>query len=196
MIKAILFDAVGVLIHSVMFSDRLAVEHGISKEQTNRFFDGPFKECRLGNADLKEVIQPYLIEWGWDKGVDAFLDYWFKSEHIIDEKLIQFVQELRAKGIICVVATNQEKHRAEYMLEKMNFAKSFDKLYASAHIGYKKPNAEFYTKVIEDLGIEKTEALFFDDSEENVYSAEQFGMNAEIYTTFERFKDTLKQYSL
>ena len=81
------------------------------------------------------------------------------------------------------------------MLEKMGFAESFDKLYASAHLNSKKPRLDFYENIIKDLGdVKKEEILFWDDTEENVTGAIQFGIQAELYVSVEDFKTKMKNY--
>jgi putative hydrolase of the HAD superfamily len=196
MIKVIIFDADGVLVHSDRrFSVALAEKHGISTETTLPFFSGPFQDCLVGNGDLKETIAQYLPSWGWDRGVDAVLDYWFELEHDTDEELVEYIQGLRKQGMMCLLATNNEKYRFEYMLKRMGFAKSFDRTYSSAHLGHKKPNYEFFQKIFSDLkNIEKNEILFFDDATENIQGAKDFGINADLYESFDDFKDKKKKY--
>ena len=195
MLKVLLLDADGVLITGGMFSAHLEREYGIPKERTLPFFMGPFKECILGNADLKEVLAPHLAEWRWDKGVDAMLKFWFEAEHVINEPLVAYVQTLRKQGIRCYVATNQERHRAAYLLNEMGFSTSFDGLFASAHLGHKKPDKAFYAKVMESLpDVKKEEVLFWDDSKENVDAAKEFGMQAEVYRSFEDFKEKMEHH--
>ena len=194
-IRAVIFDVDGVLVNAERFSDRFAREHGIAVERITPFFTGTFADCLIGRADLKDVIVPYLSEWGWTTGVDSFLEYWFTSEHSVNVELVDVVQSIRMQGVKCVVATNNEKHRVEYMSSSMDFSKTFDKLYASSHVGFMKPDPAFYRAVLEDLQVAAEEALFFDDSHTNVTAAAQLGMNAELYTTFERFQRTLGRYA-
>ena len=66
MIKALLFDADGVLVNGEMFSNHLLRDHGLDSEVTAPFFKGPFTDCVIGKADLKAVIAPYLQQWGWN----------------------------------------------------------------------------------------------------------------------------------
>lgn len=198
MIKVIIFDADGVLIpHTRKFSTLLQEDFGIPLEKTAEFFSGPFQDCLVGKADLKETVSRYLDSWGWDKGVDAFLDIWFEAQHGMDEDLVKYVQELRRKGILCLLATNNEKYRFQYILDKTGFANSFDKTYSSAHLGHKKPDQEFFEKILRDLkNIKKEEMLFWDDDIKNIKGAKDFGINAEFYVSFADFKQKMREYGV
>ncbi len=195
MIKVILFDADGVVIIGKMFSAHLAEDYGISQDTTKSFFAGVLKECVIGKADLRKVLPPYLKDWGWKGTTDEFIHYWNTSEHNIERELIDYVQLLRKKKIICCLATNQTKYRLNYMLKEMEFSTLFDKVYASSQLGSKKPDVEFYSKIIKDLCIvDKKEVLLWDDTTENIEGAHQFGIYAELYTSFNEFKVKIEKY--
>lgn len=192
MIKVAIFDVDGVLINGERFSVALAREYGIPLEKTLPFFNGPFQDCIVGKADLKETLLPYLGIWGWAKGVDTLLDYWFEAEHKINNELIEYIQELRKNDTLCFLATDNEKYRFEYILNKMGFSKSFDKVYASANLGERKSSTIFFQRIFNELeNINKEEIFFLDDDMDNIKVAKEFGIKAEIYTTVDRLKEII-----
>lgn len=195
MIKVLIMDADGVLVTKPeTFSVILAREYKINPKKVLEFFDGNFQDCLIGKADLKESVAPYLKHFNWPGTVDEFLDYWFKSEHYLHEGLIEYIKKLRRQSTTIVLATNQEKYRTQYMLEHMGFADVFEKIYSSAHLGLKKPAVEFFAKVVEDLGANKDEVLFWDDDQQNIDGALQYGINAEFYTGYDSFLEKMERY--
>jgi putative hydrolase of the HAD superfamily len=197
MIQVVIFDADGLLFNQERFSTYLERIYNIPHEKMLPFFTGPFQDCITGKFGLQEAVTPFLTDWGWNDGVDAFLELWFSRELNVDHRLFEYVQALRKQGILCFVATNQEKIRFQYMLDKMNLTQSFDGVYASAHLGYKKPDQQFFEKVLENIpNIPKNEILFWDDRPTNIEAGKIFGVNAELYTTFENLREKMKEYNL
>jgi len=194
MIKAILFDADGVVItNKFNFSRQLEIEYGIPLAKTELFFEGDFKKCITGDGDLKEELAKHVEDWGWKGTIDELLDYWFKCEHNISEKLIETIQKLRKKGIKCYLATNQEKYRTAYLIEKMGFGDSFDGVFSSAHLGHKKPSEEYFKKILDKLDLEPEEIMFWDDSRENVEVAKKLGFDARFYEGYDDFENVIEE---
>ena len=179
--KIYMFDADGVVILSQMFSYKYAEEFNINISELDNFFKTDFQECLVGKADLKITIKPWLKKWNWSKSVDEFLDYWFKAEHNINFDLIEIIRELREDKIKCVLATNQEKYRLEYMKKEMDFETTFDKIYSSNLIGFKKPNIQYFSYILNDLNENPSNIIFYDDRQENIESAKLLGINANLY---------------
>lgn len=189
-IKAIVFDADGVVINSPNYwSVQYEKEFGVSNDIIQPFFKNKFQECLVGKADLKEELNSILNDWQWKGSVDGLLEYWFRAEHFIDEKIIKEIEKLKDSGIKCSLGALQEKYRAEYIRKNMGFDKIFDKTYFSCDIGYKKPEKEFFEFIQNDLSLKPEEIMFWDDKKSNIDSAKEMGWQAYHYTDFEEFKN-------
>ena len=194
-IKAICFDADGVIVNpQLLYAKRLDEEYGITREITADFFDGPFNDCLTGTAHLMDALPPYLEKWGWPHTPEKFLHDWMTTDHVVDQRMVNFVQHLRAQGFICCLTTNQECNRAAYMRTAMGFADIFDRLFISCEMGAQKPQPAYYRHIEKALGLKKEEILFFDDGLNNVKAAYERGWHAEVYTTFESFERSLEKY--
>jgi putative hydrolase of the HAD superfamily len=194
LVKAVIFDADGVVIFPWRAAQLFEQEYGITGEMTREFFGSVFVDCLVGKADLKEELPSYLTQWGWQASVDDFIRVWFEAENAPDERVICVVRALQEFGHICCLASNQEKHRAEYIRDRMGFAEIFDRLFFSCELGCKKPSRAYYERIMETLGLVGSDILFWDDSPAAVEGARGCGWNAEVYAGFEDFEARLASY--
>ena len=194
MIKIIIFDTDGVLIHHEMyFSQRFSKEFGIPMDDVLQFFKNEFQLCLVGKADLKEELAKYFPKWKWERTVDELLAFWFENENNVDKRILENVTSLRKNGIRCYLDTNNEKYRVKYLFEDMGLKNYFDGSFSSAELGYLKPQQEFWAMIHEHLGHpDKKNVLVWDDDEKNVESAKFFGFNSEFYSTFDGYKKVMK----
>jgi putative hydrolase of the HAD superfamily len=182
MIKAFLIDADGVtLVKQVYFSEAYSKDFGVPLEKITPFFKKEFTNCQLGKTDLKKALSAYLNDWGWGKSIEELLQYWFEKNTLADEKVISSIQKIRKNGIKCYLATNQEKYRAEYILNNLSFKDKFDGFFFSCEIGYLKSEENFFEKIIKDLELKPGEIKFFDDEEKNIATAEKLGIETRLY---------------
>lgn len=195
-IRVVLFDADGVLtLPEELFSLMYARSRGLDPQPITHFFKTEWPHIVTGTKDLKEVLAENLDVWQWDGTPEELLDYWFKTEDVRNDELIELIPQIRAKGTRCYLATDQERYRGEYMKNVM-FKDVFDGHFISAGLGVTKNNPRFFEVVFEmlkrrDASIRSDEVLFFDDSEKKVNAAKSAGMTAYLYTGTDQVRSLL-----
>jgi putative hydrolase of the HAD superfamily len=194
MIKTLIFDADGVVLHhKILFSEGLVRDYNVPPEAVKLFFDTDYPACIVGKTDIKEALTKYIPLWNYPGTVDDLLMYWYGDEGLKNEELLQDIVRLRAQGLSCYLGTNNEKYRLAHMLDILGLRNFFDGIFASGHMGYAKPDPAFWQVVHETLGKpSKDEVLFWDDVEKNVASAKEFGFHAELYTDFPSYQEKIK----
>ena len=193
----ILCDADGVIVKGgeFMFSAQLTRDYGIPIEKMLPFFKGAFTECSLGKADLKEELAKVIGDWGWTGTVDELVEFWLTKGTQLDAEVIDYINELKTAGAHCYIATDNEKYRAEVLVERLGGGKPFDEVFYSAKLGVKKHDPAFFQLVHAALGgdeeIPKTRVLFIDDDQKNVDTANAFGFDAHFYTNLPDLKNLI-----
>ncbi len=191
MVRAILFDADGVVLKKYkeyFVSQFFAREYKAPTDEVNAFFAGDFRTCQRGKLDLKVELAKHLSRWNWPNGVDAFLEYWFTSDVAIDTEVMKEVEKIREKGFKCYLASDQEKYRANYIMERLNLKNKFDDYFFSYQLGYMKSEPEYYKEIFKVTGLKPEEFIYFDDDQKNVDVANYLGINAHFYTNIDDLK--------
>ena len=199
MIKAILFDLDGVIIHREgFFSERLAKQQNLDLEtDVSPFFQGEFKDCLTGRKNLRDVLVPWLLKWKWQGDIDSFLTFWFESERDIDNTMLEEIENLKNKGVRIFLATDNEVNRLDYVLDTLGLRSYFEGIYGSALIGYKKSAREFWEKILSSLPeLKPEEILFIDDDPKNTQLAAEFGLKTITFAKSEKLTDRLLEFEI
>jgi FMN phosphatase YigB (HAD superfamily) len=197
--KIILFDVDGVLIrYRHNFTDELA-EQGYKDAP---WIMQPYYHAdntalyNEGSKTEEEVLEPFLGGLGWKGTVKDYLDAQcsFARQHL-DSALIAKIQEVRAGGTLCYIATNQGPYQGRFLSEEL-LKDSFDGHYISCNIGCKKDMPEFWDHVLQDLEDKKGitipwDMAYFDDSGKNIEVASGFGIQSFLFTGNLQFENDM-----
>lgn len=194
MLKTIFFDCDGVVIaRRQRFLQRFAQEYDVPENKIWPFFQNEFLRCEIGKADLKQELKKYLPKWEYKQPVEDLLDFWFKGESEIDKVILDYIQSLRAQGIACYLATNNEKYRSMYLMSHLKLGEAFDEFFTSAHLGYFKNQEEFWQQAYDYKMGGKHEILVVDDSQEVVDAAKKFGFYSHFYHGLDDLQTYIEQ---
>ncbi|WP_235432356.1 HAD family hydrolase [Nostocoides japonicum] len=111
-----------------------------------------------------------------DASVEDLLGVWESFE--VDEEAVALVEQTRALGVRCYLATNQQDHRAEYMRRVHGYDAWFDGVFYSSEVGAAKPAPLFFERALAGVAahlgvgsIAPRTVGFVDDNAENVAAA-------------------------
>ena len=190
----LLLDIDGVINHGEMFSHRYAKKHDVPLTTLAKFFDGVFQDCIIGKADLKNELVHVLKEWQWEKSVDELLEYWFLDEVKYDQQVLDTIHKLRRQNVKVYGASNQEHHRARYLIERTDLKHYIDEFFISAHLGVKKPESHFFQKILDKLAVAPSKIVYWDDDEKNVECAQRLGIQSHVYKDYTSFTKQIRKY--
>jgi len=182
MIKAILFDMVGVLVfkkddYTPQTSDE------INTENIERLFNHVDDKKLI--KDIKEQLE--LTDDEIDRAVKIMPE---RFERFDD--LWKLLPELNKKYKLAVV-NNGNAVAKKYWDDKFGF-KEFDLFVNSALQGVRKPDPKIYLITCEKLKVKPIECLFMDDTLENIETAIKLGMQTIWWNKEENKKDLLNKF--
>lgn len=195
--KVILFDVDGLLIRLPYYFGAVLAKQGYKNAEKvldSYFHSDAHRHCLEGKADMAKSIAPSLKKFGWKGTAKEFQSKRFKFESAYLQKdIVSIVRRLRKAGISCFLCTDQEKNRAEFILNEMDFKNIFDGYFISCFIGYRKCHNNFWKQVLKELkkefsDIRPDEVVFFDDKRNNINVALKFGIKALSFKNKGQFK--------
>ncbi|MBD3940295.1 HAD-IA family hydrolase [Microbacterium sp. NEAU-LLC] len=168
-IRAVLWDADGVL------QDTPSDVWGLATSVVAQF-PGALTGAPIDEASIRRAAETM----GLGDRADDVLSVWWTFDVLAPS--LAAVARVRASGVRCYLATNQDAYRAACMREKAPYDEVFDGAYYSCHVGAAKPAAAFFEHIATDLDLAPEQLLFLDDQPANIDGARGAGLHAECWT--------------
>lgn len=131
-------------------------------------------ETLTGEVDMAERVEAAIRKHGLEAHRDDLLAVWTEFPPVEEGRAL--LREVRASGVVCVLASNQDTLRAANM--RPIYEPLLDRLYLSPEVGLAKPDPAFFTHIAADLGLLPTDLVFIDDTRVNVDGAAAAGVHA------------------
>ncbi len=161
-----------------LFTD-LERDLGISLPVLQReFFVPRWPDIVTGRKPLLPELTEVLTRIAPSVTAEALLDYWLRNDSRMDHDLLAAIAVFRAGGDRVFLATNQEHHRARYLMEEMGLAAHVDGIFYSAALGCRKPDPSFFELAKAQAAPAGGDLLLIDDTEANVLAARRCGWRA------------------
>ena len=171
-VRAVLLDADGVLqLIGTPWYRALSAGGGEPFAKALLSREGP---ALSGRESLRNLLERLVVELDLARGADELMALWRQATP--DPPAWQLVRELRAAGYLTVLATNQHEERREWMRTALGYDGLCDVDAYSCLLGAAKPDPDYFRAALEMAGVGAGEALFVDDSAENIVAATALGL--------------------
>ena len=178
--NCVIFDLDGTILDTI---DDLAdnVNHALSE---NGFPQRSLEEVRsfVGNGIRKLVERAVPVNTD-DKSIDSVFACFNAryKDHCMDKTkpydgVLELLAELRARGIKTAVLSNKADYAVQILCEKY-FVGLFDSAAGMRDDVPRKPNPQGVYRILEELGAEKEQAVYIGDSEVDVLTASNSGVD-------------------
>ena len=185
-VKALLFDMGGVVL-TVNF-DRVFqawAEFSTLDAQTikSRFkMDYHYQQHEIGkinSAEYFDHVRKTLLLSATDSEIAEGWNAIFGTE--ISECL-DAIDSIRNTIPVYGYTNTNRAHQIYWEQQFPRIHNTFEKVFISNEIGLRKPDAEAFEYVLEQIGIQAEALLFFDDTAENIEGAKQLGIQTALVT--------------
>jgi putative hydrolase of the HAD superfamily len=197
MIKAIIVDVDGVIRHiDIEIAEELAQSIGFSfSNLMNTLWDNDYgRQLLCGkitrsdwwkgiislNSQLSQIPQDFV----WTEVFD-------KSS--IDWELVAYIRKV-GQSRITAILTNCDSESKSLLLDELNTDHPFDYVISSSDVGAVKPEKGIYLALLQKVGIEADQCMFFDDSVRNVESARDLGIEAFVYKGLDHLRKMVESF--
>lgn len=184
MIKAVIFDVGGVLIRTHDHTPRRSWESKLGlrdwESEEIVFSSDIGTAAQMGSLTDRQLWNEIgqRLELNEERLTEFRSAFW--SGDVLDAELIDLIRQLRARYQTAIISNATDGLR-RLLNEKHKIADAFDLIVCSAEEEIMKPNPDIYRRTLKRLDRKPHEAVFIDDSRENVSAARELGMHAIQY---------------
>jgi FMN hydrolase / 5-amino-6-(5-phospho-D-ribitylamino)uracil phosphatase len=177
MVRALLVDMMGVLVRDP-YLEALRAATGLDEVAAHRFKDPTcWPLFEVAEIDEAEFVRRFF---GPAPGAPALDVDAFNAARRAGYRLLPGMRELigSLEGRVERYVASNYPVWVEELRRRFRLDDWFEGVYASHHLGVRKPDPAFFARLLERIGHEPGDCLFVDDREANCAAAERFGIAA------------------
>ena len=182
MVDTLLFDIGGVVVR-IDFERVFAVWAAHSGERIetirSRFsFDPSYERHERGEIDARAYFASLRASLGIALSDAEFAEGWTAIYVGEVPGMVTLVRRLARRLPVYAFTNSNPTHQHVWARDYADVCRAFRKVFVSWELGHRKPEADAFVAIADEIGVPLERILFFDDTLENVEGARTVGMPA------------------
>lgn len=117
----------------------------------------------------------------------------YNTSHTKNLELFNFLRKLKDRGIKLGLSTNNIKNHVNDLDKIFDFLKLFDLVFDSSEMKVRKPEREYFEKILKTIKVPKSSVFFIDDRLDYLKGAKSFGFEAFHFSDFNKSTKQLEK---
>ena len=188
----ILVDLGGVLFdHEHALSEtakKLKIPYKRFKSEINKIY----ARCEVDGTTIDEFWRYLLKRVGSAVEVQKYKEA-YNTNHTKNVELFKFLKSLKARGIKLGLSTNNIKNHVKDLDKIFAFLRLFDWVFDSSEMHVRKPEREYFEKILITIKIPKENVLFIDDRLDYLKGAKSFDFKVFHFSDFRKSTKQLEK---
>ena len=196
-IEAIVFDFGGVMVTNLfpILVRELADSFGVSQEQVKEGLKNEairdFGKGEISESEFWKRFSKFLNKPIPKNHKDLLIEY-YKKYSKMDERMKKLVLYLKSQGYKTAVLSNTIPPHMNFNLKRKRF-EIFDVKILSPEVHHLKPEKEIFEEALKRLKVSPQETVYIDNKKEYVEAAKKLGINALVFTNYEKLLRDLRE---
>src|SRR3972149_1504306 len=200
MIHAVIFDVGGVLHTSIgeLVKKDICKTLGISEKQYTSACKIFIPLYNTGEITDEKEFWKMFITYTKSKAKVPGYSLWcreFLRKYQIQKEVMEIVSDIKSNDIKVAILSNTIEPHARVNREKGGYS-PFEIVILSSEVGIRKPDVRIYELTLKKLGVKASDAVFIDDSAENVKAAEVLGIHGIVFKDANQLKVELTKIGI
>jgi 2-haloacid dehalogenase len=198
-IEAIIFDLGNVLVqwnpanlYQKFFEDQSKVDYFL-----NNICTMDWHTVQDAGRTPEEGTEALVKEHpGWEHPIRAFYARWKEMFSGPIEGSVQILKELKEKGYKLYALSNWNAELYNRTVDDFPFLTWFDGKVISGEVKLKKPDEDIYQLLLQRFALHPKQALFIDDNEANIATAQRLDIESILFTSPEALRTELQNRNI
>lgn len=180
-----IFDCFGVIVSDVT---KLWMDDHFDKETQQYICANYFRKVDTGVLSHVEMLNAMAAEFGMT--AEQIANEWEKHLYVKQDTL-DVITKLKSNGHTVALLSNASREYLQYVFDKFDLYKYFDKMFVSAYFGCAKPDREFYRLCLDSFKEKFDKIYFTDDNPVNLVNLASMGITAVQFTSAYQFESDI-----